>query len=202
MLFECIDDVRINGRPSELSSAISAMDICLQDLADQTNQMDEMMTLMSGNLKGQQFEKAVTEIHNFSVFLCEMSDKLNEMQREVVDYQNRISRFEGLAEDGTYNNLNVRVVNVFADTGEVQLTSDQWILVYEKICEYCRNSMDSASQLQSKKNDVGEIWQDSQYMRFSDFIDSIVNEAKEKILVVEDYAQNLKTELSRLGIVI
>lgn len=202
MLFNSIEDIRINGNPSELCDVISDLDKCVQDMTNHTNEIFNIMIVMSGTLKSQQFEKAAGEIRNLSIFLCEKADALNEMQRDVADYHNRISRFEGYNQEASYNQFDIRPVNVDVETKSVQLTGEQWFQIYSAMCEYCNAISESVNHLISRKNDVGTIWQDTQYYRFSDFIDSIATETNEKVKVLEDYIQNLKAELSQLGIVV
>jgi len=200
ILFENIEDANIKGGPQELGVIISKMDLCLQDIADKTNKMSNVFQQLSANLKGRQFEKAVESVSLLSKYLQNCVEKMNGMQRSVADYQNRLSRFEGLSEDASYNEIDITPVQTSVETAEVSFSAEQWVQVYNGICTYCASITESLQRLVHDKNETGEIWNDSQYDVFSDFIDTAVVEIESKVKILEEYSQHLKEELAGLGI--
>lgn len=199
VLFNNIEDVNIKGGPFELSDIVSRMDRCMQDMADRTNQLANVFNRLSGTLKGKQFESAAENVSLLSKFLQKQVENMNIMQRDVTDYQNRLARFEGISEEASCNEINITPVQTSAETTSLKFTEEQWRQIYRGLCCYSSGIVESIAKLQHDKNEAGEIWRDSQYNKFSDFIDETVSEISNGIKLFEEYTQYLKEDLAGLG---
>ena len=63
-LYENIEDINIRGGVDQLSEVVRAMDISLQNIADNTDQLVGYLVKYSASNKGAQYEKVVsTSLH-------------------------------------------------------------------------------------------------------------------------------------------
>ena len=58
-LYENIEDINIRGGVSQLSEVVTAMDIALQNIAENTHQLVGQLIRYSASNKGTQYEKVV-----------------------------------------------------------------------------------------------------------------------------------------------
>ena len=98
-LYENIEDINIKGGVSQLSEVIRAMDISLQNIADNSDQLTTYLVRYSAANKGSQFEKVVKVSSALRDKLYQASLELNDMQNQIVVYQNKIYRYEDLPEN-------------------------------------------------------------------------------------------------------
>ena len=97
-LYENIEDIYIKGSPAELTTIITAMDISLQNISEGTEQLAAKLIKYSESNKGTQYEKVISTLIALRDVLYQASVDLNGMQNEVVEYQNKIFRYEDMME--------------------------------------------------------------------------------------------------------
>lgn len=120
-LYENIEDIYIKGDPAQLTEAVTAMDISLQTISDATEYLSEQLVRYSGSNKGAQYQRVVTTVVEVRDELYLASIELNEMQNQIVAYQNKIFRYEDMAECAVAPNPHlVQRRNIFVDESVVQ----------------------------------------------------------------------------------
>ena len=121
-LYENIEDINIKGGVSQLSEMVTAMDISLQNMAENTEQLTMQLIRYSASNKGTQYEKVVNTTLKLRDELYQASIDLNEMQNQIVAYQNKIYRYEEMSESAIkpYPHLVNRNQNINAETAVVQ----------------------------------------------------------------------------------
>lgn len=196
--FQNINDVHINGRPNELYEIVSKMDLRLQRIAENTNRIGTTLLKLAGSNSGKAFQKAAVNVFNFSKFLSSKSAELNNMQRNIVNYINALARFEQSNEYVSFNVFQVESVKVEANDGTLQFTKNDFLTLKKSIEEYCVNTTLENRSLNDDKNNIGSLWQDSQYKFFCDFIDGIVTEITNKVKSMEDYVRELDEIIKNL----
>lgn len=198
-LFDHIEDIHIKGTAAQLTRAVTAMDDSLQDIASATEQLAGLLLKFSNTNKGNQYTKAVEAVVALSNVLYDASVALNEMQNEVVRYQNKIFRYEDMSESGTVQNKHsVSKVNVTTDGTSVQFGQAEMTGLVKIMASYIEFVVGHGKELVSKKNQLDGVWLDSQYKTFSDFIDEVVGNMNQALKVLDEYRMHLDAKLKEL----
>ncbi len=199
-LYENIEDININGCPSDLTTVISAMDISLQNISDGTEQLTAKLIKYSESNKGTQFERVIRRLVNLSDVLYQASVDLNVMQNEIVAYQNKIFRYEDMAELATVPNPHmVQRININVETYVVQFNRAEMMSVAAELQNYRDAVFYHVRNLVENKNQVGSIWHDSQYKIFAEFIDEICNEIVDALKLFDEYILVLEEKIKELS---
>ncbi len=199
-LYENIEDINIKGGVSQLSEVIRAMDISLQNIADNSDQLTTYLVRYSAANKGSQFEKVVKVSSALRDKLYQASLELNDMQNQIVVYQNKIYRYEDLPENAPApNRYMVSRRTVTVSTSEVKFTRTDMMNIVAALRNYSERVYHHIKTINEKKNSIAAVWNDSQYDSFAEFIDSITSNIVEGIKVYEEYVIYLEEKIKELN---
>lgn len=199
-LFDHIEDIHIKGTAAQLTRAVTAMDDSLQDIASATEQLAGYLLRYSNTNQGIQFAKAVEAVVKLSKILFDASLELNEMQNEVVRYQNKIYRYEDMSQSAAKPNKHtVQKVNISMVSTSVQFSMTDMANLVKSLESYFGYVLQQGNTLVNKKNQLAGIWLDSQYKTFSDFIDEVVGVMKQALKKLDEYRMHLDAKLKELG---
>ena len=84
-LYENMEDINIKGGVEHLSDMVRAMDISLQNIANNTDQLVGYLVKYSASNKGAQYEKVVNTSMHLRDEMFDASAELNDMQNQIVD---------------------------------------------------------------------------------------------------------------------
>lgn len=199
-LYENIEDIHIKGDISQLSTVVTAMDIALQNLADNTEKLYTYLVKYSSSNKGNQFEKVVNTSMALRDELFVASESLNDMQNQVVAYQNKVYRYEDISASAPAPNryLVNRNHNISVDTSQVQFTRNDMINVVSTLKNYRERVFHHSQTIVEKKNSIANVWVDSQYKDFSEFIDGVIRNIRDAIKIFDEYVLNLESKIKEL----
>ena len=199
-LYENIEDIHIKGDISQLSTVVTAMDIALQNLADNTEKLYTYLVKYSSSNKGNQFEKVVNTSMALRDELFVASESLNDMQNQVVSYQNKVYRYEDISASAPAPNryLVNRNHNISVDTSQVQFTRNDMINVVSTLKNYRERVFHHSQTIVEKKNSIANVWVDSQYKDFSEFIDGVIRNIRDAIKIFDEYVLNLESKIKEL----
>ncbi len=199
-LYENIEDIHIKGDISQLSTIVTAMDIALQNIADNTDKLYTYLIKYSSSTKGNQFEKVVNTSMALRDELFVASESLNDMQNQVVAYQNKVYRFEDISASAPAPNryLVNRNHAISVDTSQVQFTRNDMINIVSTLKNYRERVYHHAKTIVEKKNSIASVWADSQYRDFSEFIDGVVRDIGEAVKTFDDYVIYLEEKIKEL----
>lgn len=191
-LYVNVDRCDVTGGAQALTPIVTDMDRRLQELAGETETMKgELLRFLSANTS-EQYQKAAVAVANLSEYLFSASEQLNDMQHQIVRYQDAMARFNDRSDSfGAPNAHNVRKVQVDVATQRMQFTYEDMIHVQQSVQKYVLDARDSVKKLQANKESIGSIWRDPQYRDFSDFIDEIASKTGTAIATLEAYAAHL-----------
>ena len=199
-LYENIEDINIKGGVSQLSEVIRAMDISLQNIADNSDQLTTYLVRYSAANKGSQFEKVVKVSSALRDKLYQASLELNDMQNQIVVYQNKIYRYEDLPENAPApNRYMVSRRTVTVSTSEVKFTRTDMMNIVAALRNYSERVYHHIKTINEKKNSIAAVWNDSQYDSFAEFIDSITSNIVEGIKVYEEYVIYIEEKIKELN---
>ena len=199
-LYENIEDINIKGGVEQLSEMVRAMDISLQNIADNTDRLVGYLIKYSVSNKGVQYKKVVNTSLHLRDEMFEASIDLNDMQNQIVEYQNKIYRYEDMAESAQRPNPYLptkRQINI--DTSIVQFSRSDMLDVAAALRNYSEVVFHHIKTINEKKNTLGAVWRDTQYNDFADFIDEVTKNVVDAIKLFEDYVIYLEEKIKELG---
>lgn len=199
-LYENIEDIYIEGDPENLTELITDMDNYLQAIANDTEQLTYGLVKYSEVIKGVQFKNTLETVLVLSDTLCEASRELNRMQNEIVEYQNRIFRFEEMNSFASVpNKYIVERVTINADSLVRKYEVSELISLLQDLNDYSVNVSNFTEIILDAKDNISAIWRDSQYDLFSDFIDDICIEITNALKKFDEYAAYLDEKIKELS---
>ena len=199
-LYENIEDIHIKGSPAELTEIITAMDISLQNISEGTEQLTLKLIKYSETNKGTQFDRVRVKLVTLREVLYQASVDLNGMQNEIVAYQNKIFRYEDMAELASVPNPHmVQRININVEVTSVQFNLSEMMTVSAELKNYSEAILYHTRQLAEKKNQAGSIWLDSQYDLFAQFIDDVCSEIIDGLKLFDEYILVLDEKIKELN---
>lgn len=199
-LYENIEDIHIKGSPAELTEIITAMDISLQNISEGTEQLTLKLIKYSETNKGTQFDRVREKLVTLREILYQASVDLNGMQNEIVTYQNKIFRYEDMAELASVPNPHmVQRININVEVTSVQFNLSEMMTVSAELKNYSEAILYHTRQLAEKKNQAGSIWLDSQYDLFAQFIDDVCSEIIDGLKLFDEYILALDEKIKELN---
>lgn len=195
-----IEDVYIKGNPLQLTEVITAMDESLQNVCQATEDITNVVIRYSASNKGNQYEKMSSALIKFRDELYEASLQLNEMQNQIVDYQNKVLRYEGLSESASVPNKHtVSRSSINVDSTEVQFKLPEMIEVSNGLNSYSESVYHNMQNIVRGKNDIAAIWQDTQYKDFAEFIDELFVDTIATLKIFGEYIAYLDERIKELS---
>ena len=199
-LYENIDDIHIKGGVGQLSEVVRAMDVSLQNIADNTDLLTNHLARYSASNKGAQYDKVVKTSLRLRDELFQASLELNEMQNQIVAYQNKIYRYEDMPDVAQAPNpYLVTKRQITVDTSVVQFNRTDMIELAAALRNYSERVYHHLKTINEKKNSIASVWRDTQYDDFAEFIDGIIRNVVEAIRVFEDYILYLEDKIKELS---
>lgn len=187
-LYENIEDIHIKGDIAQLAEIVTVMDHSLQSLSQSTEDIFALIIRYSESNKGRQYEMLVNTTVTLREELYRDSILLNEMQNDIVAYQNKVYRYEGLGNSGLRPNGHlIERANINVDTTEVQFLKSEMLYLLNSLGDYSNSVYDRLRDIVIKKEEMASIWDDTQYCDFSDFIDQLSAKTIEAVNVFDDY---------------
>lgn len=199
-LYENIEDIYIKGSPAELTTIITAMDISLQNISEGTEQLAAKLIKYSESNKGTQYEKVISTLIALRDVLYQASVDLNGMQNEVVEYQNKIFRYEDMMELAAAPNPHmVQRINIHVEVSAVQFNLAEMMEVSAELRNYSEAIFYHARNLLDHKEQAAAIWLDSQYTIFARFIDEVCAEIVDALKLFDEYILVLEEKIKELN---
>lgn len=200
-LYENIEDINIKGGVSQLTEMVTAMDISLQNMVEYTEQLTMKLIQFSASNKGTQYERVVNTTMRLRDELYQASVELNEMQNQIVAYQNKIYRYEEMSEHAVkpYPYLVNRSKNINVETTIIQFNRAEMQMVAGLLNSYAEKVIHQLRTINQKKNSIAMIWCDSQYNDFAEFVDIVTKSVKEALKEYQDYVLYLEEKIKELS---
>lgn len=200
-LYERIDDIDIKGDISQLTEMVTTIDIALQNVAEQTDNLTMNLVRYSASNKGTQYEKIVDHTIALRDKLSEASLELNDMQNQIVDYQNKVYRYEDRNESAAKPHPYLVNTNqsINVETTVVKFEKEEMRQVVALLNNYYQTVFFQMRTIFQKKNDIEMVWRDSQYRDFASFIDMVVRTVKEALKEYQEYARYLDGKIKELS---
>ncbi len=199
-LYENIENIHIKGGVGQLSEIVTAMDVSLQNIAEYTEQLTALLIKYSASNEGEQYEKAVNSSMQLRDILSTASMELNDMQNQIVIYQNKIYRYEEINQTAQKPNPYIvsRNHGINVNTSDVQFNKNEMINVANSLKKYSEMVIYHVKKIIEKKNSIATVWKDRQYNDFAEFIDVITRKIGEALKVFEEYYIHLEKKIKEI----
>lgn len=198
-LYVNIEDIYIIGSANDLSEMVTAIDKSLQIIAEYSEQMTLKLSSYSGSIKGKQFQNTVQIALNLREKIYNAACELNGMQNQIVEYQNKVNRFEDMPGDiALPNHFEVTQMDVIPDADEIRMTKSEFVQLASMLDEYQSVVYQQLQLINEKKDEIGSIWRDSQYRDFAQFIEELSTELINELKVFDEFMSYLKERILEL----
>lgn len=194
-----IDQIDIRGGVDQLTDVVKSIDVSLQSIADKTDALTGYLVKCSASNKGKQFEKVVKTSLKLRDELFQASLDLNEMQNQIVAYQNKIYRFEDMPEMAQAPNpYMVSQRKITTETSGMQFNRSEMIELIAELRNYREGIFHDFKSIIEKKNEIGSVWRDHQYVVFSEFIDEVAQTIAVGVKEFDEYMIHLEEKIKEL----
>lgn len=199
-LYENIEDINIKGGVGQLSEVVTAMDVSLQKIADNTDKLTGILNKYSVANKGTQYERVVNTSMELRDVLFSASLELNEMQNQIVAYQNKVYRYEDLNEIAAQPNpYLVEKHHVSVETSSVQFVKADMMNVSAALKNYSQSVMYHLKSIKDIKDTIASVWRDTQYRDFAEFIEEVTKTVVVAVNKFEEYYRYLEDRIKELS---
>ena len=198
-LFNSIEHVEIYGDIGQLSGLVRGLDRSLQNIANGTERLMEYLSRYSATNAGRQYQTMVEAASALGNKLCQAAMDINQMQKDVCVYENKVRRFEGLPENADMpNQYLVSTRRVMVDGGRTVINLAEMRYLARLLVEYSDIVERHRRDICRKRDDISAIWRDPQFVNFSAFIDEVSETIIRAKRVFENYIDFLKQRIEDL----
>ena len=195
-----IEDVHIKGGAAQLTAIITSMDISLQKLSQATEDITGTVMKYSASNRGHQYQKMATSLASLNARLYDASLDMNNMQNEIVAYQNKVMRYEDQAQTAHLPNKHVvNKANLNVEVNDIEFTLMDMLAVKNGLITYSENVFHEMQDIVSKKNEIGQNWLDTQYNSFAEFIDELNMDTLYSLKMFGEYIGYLDERIKELS---
>lgn len=198
-LYENIESINIRGDISQLSEVVRTIDISLQNIADYTDRLTVLLLRLSSSNKGAQFGKVVKTSMRLRDELFMAASELNEMQNQVVAFQNKIYRYEEKSERASEPNPFLATKRqISTDQLSIRFDREEMMQVVAALKNYKERVFYNVHSIEEKKNNLASVWLDNQYSCFSVFVDDVIKRVEKAIEIFDEYVIKLEERIKEL----
>ena len=198
-LYERIEDINIKGGLEPLSEVLTVMDSALQNIAAYTDKLVKHLVKFNATNMGKRYENVVSNSLRLRDDLFDASYQLNDMQNQIVAYQNKIYRYEGMAELAEKRHpYLVTKADVTVTNSGIQFNKTDMIELVTLLRNYSEGVYNQLRKKKKKKEEIAEVWQDSQYKDFAEFVDRVIRKVFGTIKIFEDFVLELEARIKGL----
>lgn len=195
-----ITNIHIKAKdPGVLSTLIADIDKQLQNLVVATDTAKSLVIKYSGNNNGNQYENACKSLQLLSHHIKECTTTINDLEMQVVAFQNKVYRFEGSNKTApTPKKYTINEAKVNTNLAKVQYGTNEMKVVSIGLSQYCERARSVIKGILMARNRIGTVWVDPQFKDFSSVIDSVQVVAEKHIKELESYVVYLNTRIKEL----
>lgn len=195
-----IEDIYIKGGPVHLTEVITSIDNSLQKLSQATEDATILVNKYSSSNKGQQYQKMTSALAVLSNRLYEASVDINNMQNEIVNYQNKVLRYEGQSESAVLpNKITIERAHIEVDVADVKFELIEMNEIKNGLNSYSATIFYGMQDIVKQKNDIGQIWLDTQYKTFAEFIDELNMDTLMSVKTFGEYLEYLEERIKAVS---
>ena len=198
-LYQNIENIYIIGGVGLLTELVQEMDRSLQNVADSTDRLTGYLLRFSGSNSGHRYENIVKTTVKFRDELFDDAQALNDILNQIVQYQNKIYRYEGMAAYAPPANpflAQKRPISI--DTSQVQFHRTDMLQLVASLKNYISSISHHMTTIHEKRNSAGQIWRDSQYRVFSEFVDEVLQSVRTVMKDYELYIQEIEEKIKEM----
>ncbi|MBR2295272.1 MAG: hypothetical protein IJ869_05880 [Clostridiales bacterium] len=198
-LYVNIEDIDIRGSVTDLTDMVNHMDNTLQDAAQSTEIITTLVVKYNSSNAGQQYSRMVAALMRLRDELYDASISMNEMENEIVIFQNKVMRYEGMLESvSAPNRYRVERARIHIEESSIQFRKSEMVQLSNELNSYGESLFYQFQSLARFKDEIGQIWRDSQYSDFAEFIDEVGASIFSGLSVFAEYLDYLNAAINEL----
>ena len=195
-----IEDIHIRGNISQLSEVVTSIDDVIQRISQETESIMSVILRYSSSNSGKQYEKMAETMMALGNFLYDSSLQINMLQNEIVEYQNKVMRYEEVSFIGAApKKLLIQRANLDLKSKDIKFELNQMNSLVAGLSKYSASVYYQMQELIKLKNDASHFWVDSQYREFAEFIDEISMKTMDSLKSFGEYVDYLKQKIKELS---
>ncbi|MBR1764616.1 MAG: hypothetical protein IJ746_04415 [Ruminococcus sp.] len=195
-----IEEVNIKGDIDQLSQAVIVIDKALQSIADNTDKLySKLMNFQSTNL-GKTYNNIVQTTAELRSELYYSSAEMNDLQRQLIDYQNKLYRYEGINRSApSPNKFFVQKRKLSTSTNGFMFSRKDMQDLIAMIKSFVGSVESNLKNIVKAKDSASHFWKDRQYKDFSSFIDDVNNKTQRAIKKYEGFIADIDNKVKELS---
>lgn len=199
-LYVNIERIHIVGDISQLSELVKQIDVSLQNLTDYTDRLTAYLVRNSNENYGRQYQVMVEATNELRKELYQASMDFNDLQRQVILFQNKIYRYEDIsASAAAPNPYLVKMTQINVNTSGVQYNLQEMRNLVATLHNYSEAVMYHIRNISARKNEAARFWRDEQYRDFADFIEQIIQHVERNLRGFDEYISYLEEKIRELS---
>ena len=195
-----ITNIHIKAKdPGVLSTLIADIDKQLQTLVASTDSAKSLITKYSGSNNGDQYENACRSLQALSQHIKECTLTINDLEMQVVAFQNKVYRFEGSNKSAPPpKKYIINETRVNTNHATVQYGMAEMKAVSTGLAQYCERARTVIKGILMARNRIATVWLDPQFKDFSAVVDSVRVAAEKHIKELDSYVTYLNTRIKEI----
>ncbi|MBR5313979.1 MAG: hypothetical protein IKU45_01035 [Clostridia bacterium] len=184
--------------PEEVHETVKSIDIAMEKLAEAAEKTRLVFAKYSSSNAGDQFYLAYDAMTKLSKDISEYATNINGIEHQVCDLFNRILNYEGRNGEFQYRTAKIAVTTNQAETQKFKYSADEIREILAALITFQETVDQTVKQTQQESEDVRAIWNDAQYIKFKEYIDSCMESIIAGTLKVNEYVEALINSLTHL----
>ena len=199
-LYLNINKIHIKAKdPSILSTLVADIDKQMQALVMATDSVKTLVSKYSGNNNGIQYENACRSLQALSLHMRDSALIINDLEMQVVAFQNKVYRFEGSNKSAPMpRKYVVAETRVNANTANIQYGTNEMRAVSTALSQYCERAKTAIKGIMMARNRISSVWLDPQFKDFSSVIEGVRVVSEKHIKELEAYVMYLNVRIKEL----
>ena len=195
-----ITNIHIKAKdPGVLSTLIADIDKQMQNLVLATDSVKALVTKYSGNNNGVQYENASRSLQALSHYMRESTLVINDLEMQVVAFQNKVYRFEGSNKSApTPKKYVINEARTNTNHVVVQYGMNEMKAVSTGLAQYCERTRSVIKGMLMARNRISTVWVDPQFKDFSSVIEEVRVVTEKHIKELDAYVVYLNARIKEL----
>lgn len=194
-----IDEIKIIGKPEQLTAIITDIDNDIVALNHNTEDLKKILFRYNDANSGMKYSDVINAITNLSKCIYENSIIINNWRNDIAEFQNRVERYERGRMISSFKKASVQKINIQANTQNTLIPIDVLKSIFQSINRYIESTNKIIAKFNAQKRNMGLRWKDKCFKQFdlqtTEFTNTIIKELKKLAEYSKQIERRLKQEI-------
>ena len=192
-----IDEIKIIGKPEQLTAIISDIDNDIVVLNHNTENLKKILFKYNDANSGTKYSEVITAVTNLSKCIYENSIIINNWRNDIAEFQNRVERYERGRSISTTKKSNVQKINIQANTQTTFIPLDVLKSIFKSINQYVETTNKVINKFNMQKRNMGLKWKDKCFMQFDKQTTEFTNTIAKELKKLSEYSSQIERRLKQ-----